>query len=398
MTEPSIFSRLKKYQATPARTQSENYLTEIFCWFLNESPEVEKRFWGLIGKKEHRKGIFDQAKQAKVQHWKTQVRRKMPDGSDVIADIVCCDENDAILALIEVKVDACLHPNQMKNYGQAFPSVPRILLAKVRSQFLEPGQSEAEVLWNEVAEVLSDLANKDLLTWEICRYLQEEGLGPVPKLSAVSADAYSNCMTLLRVLKQSFKNIKALNNKEVMQETYKDIPAEIQPRGLFFRDEWGRFGIEWTHANEATKGTHHWIPSIFTGIMRDGDDHCLPQEIRNELLFYVCIDLQYDQSWHAALIQAPCWSAFREEFLVAMREKGLIVRASLDNPWHPVMAYCSIASVMRKLAPETGEVKADVLEDELTGLAIEIVKTTVMLPHFVEVQRFIEEFNQGKQP
>ena len=81
----------------------------------------------------------------------------MPDGSDVIADIVCCDENDAILALIEGKVDVCLHLNQMKNYGQAFPSVPRILLAKARSQFSEPGQSEAEVFWNEVAEVLSDL-------------------------------------------------------------------------------------------------------------------------------------------------------------------------------------------------------------------------------------------------
>ena len=73
MTESSLFSRLKKYQATLARSQSENYLTEIFCWLLNESPEAEKRFWGLIGKKEHQEGIFDQAKQAKVRHWKTQV-------------------------------------------------------------------------------------------------------------------------------------------------------------------------------------------------------------------------------------------------------------------------------------------------------------------------------------
>ena len=269
MTESSLFSRLKKYQATLARSQSENYLTEIFCWLLNESPEAEKRFWGLIGKKEHQEGIFDQAKQAKVRHWKTQVRRKMSNGSDVIADIVCCNENDAILALIEIKVDACLHFNQMKNYGQAFPSVPRILLAKSRSQFLEPEQSEAEVLWNEVAEVLSDLANQDRLTREICRYLKEEGLGPVPKLSEVSAKVYSNCMTLLRVLKQSFKNIKSSNNKETIQGTYKGIPADIQPKGLFFRDAWGRFGIEWTHADEVTKGTRHWIPSIFTGIMRD---------------------------------------------------------------------------------------------------------------------------------
>lgn len=394
MAESSLFSRLKMYQATPERSQSENYLTEIFCWLLNESPEAEKRFWQLVGQKEHKAGIFDQVWQAKVRRWTTQERRKALDGTNVIADLVCFSERGAVLALIESKVGSFLHPHQMENYGKAFPGVPRILLVKERSQFSEPGQSEADILWNEVAEAVSDVAGQDLPTREFCRYLTEEGLGVIPKLSAANADAFSNCMALLRVLKLSFKNIKSLNNKETIQETFGGIPEEIQPKALFFRDDWGRFGLEWTHADEANKGTRHWIPAVFTGIMRDGEDHCLPGEIRNELVLYVCIDLQYDQSWHAALLQTESWSLFQEEFLEAMRAKGLTDRASLANPWHPVMAYLPVSTFMRKINPETGEVKADVLEDELTQWAIETVKTIVALPHFVEVQRFIEDFNR----
>ena len=394
MAESSLFSRLKMYQATPERSQSENYLTEIFCWLLNESPEAEKRFWQLVGQKEHKAGIFVQVRQAKVRRWTTQVRRKMPNGTNVIADLVCFGESGVVLALIEIKVASFLHPHQMENYGKAFPGVPRILLVKERWQFSEPGQSEADILWNEVAEAVSDVAGLDLPTREFCRYLTEEGLGVIPKLSAANADAFSNCMALLRVLKQSFKNIKSLSNKETIQETFGGIPEEIQPKALFFRDDWGRFGLEWTHADEANKSTRHWIPAIFTGIMRDGEDHCLPGEIRNELLLYVCLDLQYDKSWHDALLQTPCWASFQEEFLVAMRVKGLTDRASLANAWHPVMAYLPVSTFMRKINPETGEVKADVLEEELTQWAIETVKTIVALPHFVEVQRFIEEFNR----
>ncbi len=79
---------------------------------------------------------------------------------------------------------------------------------------------------------------------------------------------------------------------------------------------------------------------------------------------------------------------------MAMRVKGLTDRASLANAWHPVMAYLPVSTFMRKINSETGEVKADVLEEELTQWAIETVKTIVALPHFVEVQRFIEEFNR----
>lgn len=394
MTESSLFSRLKMYQTTPARSQSENYLTEIFCWLLNESPEAEKRFWQLIAQKESQAGCFDQARQAKARHWKTQERRKSSEGANVIADLVCFSDSGAVLALIESKVDSHLHENQMKNYGQVFPGVPRILLVKDRSQLTEPGQSEADVLWSEVTEAVSDVAGQDLPTREFCRYLTEEGLGVMPKLSAASADEFSNCMALLRVLKQTFKNVKAINNKETLQDTFRGISEEIQPRALFFRDEWGRCGLEWTHADEANKGTRHWIPAIFTGIMRDGEDHCLPVEVRNELLLYVCIDLQYDQSWHAALLQTANWSSFQEEFLEAMREKGLTDRASLANAWHPVMAYLPVSTFMKKINPETGEVKADVLEDELTKWAIDTVKTIVALPHFVEMQRFIADFSR----
>ena len=246
---------------------AEDFITEVFCWILQQEGVGDSFFEFLKNEKRewrNREAANDIISEIKKEEpsWSTQESRRISSGA-VRLDMICESESEKQALIFEHKTWAHLHANQLENYRQVgkekYGDKFAIILITAR-RYQKEQDPDLHFLWRDVYSWLdkwlckrlpdnapSTDANDTNLEF-VCRnfltLLEKRGLGPMPPIKARHFEAFG----YMHDAEQGRQRIKELLNvvkdrgwPEIVQEAMKTDSGILDSPSL--EDKWGRIGF-----------------------------------------------------------------------------------------------------------------------------------------------------------
>lgn len=294
--EDSIFAALGKYSPKENQKPEENYLTELFAWLLRNIDGYALEYVRLLNKV-----LNDQSRQ------KLQLLNDQGDEPDEIntqwtlqsgkrpdLKIVVKRRNRKDLCFVcEHKINAGLHPDQMKTYkDDEYLSEYEhyaVLVTLSKNQWTQKENTDISLLWSDIYKMTvifndSGTIEEGSFAKEILQhflaYMEEKGMG---SLSAIDVDGlafYWSGVHFLPTISGIFGELASLPWDEVVPEIAGCSFSEsgYSPES---KKRWGRIGIDffgndpekWVNGEKWANGFEPWRPGLFAGIIYDCKDH-----------------------------------------------------------------------------------------------------------------------------
>lgn len=369
---------------------AEDFITEVFCWILQQKGVgiaflkfLEGREWccRAIANK-----IISEI-QREEPSWKTQDSRRISSGS-VRLDMICESGKQALI--FEHKTWARLHDNQLENYrqvGKEYDKSAIILITARPYQKQKEQNPDLHFLWRDVHKWLNDrLCGKATGTDDtnlefVCRnfltLLEKRGLGPMLPIEHRHFEAFG----YMHDAEEGRQRIKEL--LEAVKDRWPQIAPEAMKTDLRIKDRWGRIGCD------VLEG---WRPGMFIGVLHDGRDHkveLLDEKTGPDACVILDMDCkqypEYQNNCHyKELVNclmkewppgSATWQAYHH------------LNAQNPNRWHPLHIRRKLADIL--LDGKSGEEQVDAFFETVK----EVVEFIVGLEEF---RRLREDLANGE--
>ena len=373
---------------------AENFITEVFCWLLNNTG------FGKTFRDKLRDKLMETC-DATVPDvgagctWITQKSYSYRlDGTEKKAqpDMVCESADRKTALIFEHKVDAFLHDRQLENYRRMGEerfkkNYKLILITKNRSQGNQ--EPDCHLLWRQVHGWLETAIDDTedagaLIARNFLALLEERGLGPMEKITVEQLEAFP----LVRVGEQRIKQlVERVAWEDLILKLATDFQDETSKTDLNklvpdFR--WGRYGV-YIFSGEYPD---NWSPGVFVGVMLHSRDHG-PLSDNDQPVACLIVDVaekwhnQYETSDEYSKLVGALESVVTNGWELHKPEPNSKPR----NPWHPLTIYKPLEAVLRPA--QTGDKQVDRFVKEVHKVTEKVLK----LDEFREFRRWFQSFD-----
>ena len=264
---------------------AEDFITEVFCWILQQKDVGDSFFEFLKNEKREWRDraaandIISGIQEGECS-WSTQQSGRISGGVKRL-DMICESGKQTLISgkqalIFEHKAWAHLHANQLKNYRQVGKKYAKSAIILITARPYQKEQNpDLHFLWRDVHKWLNDwLCDRTTGTDDtnlefVCRnfltLLEKRGLGPMPLIEARHCEAFG----YMHDAKEGRQRIKELLNvvkdhgwPQIVQGAMKADSEMLNSPKL--EDRWGRIGFS------VLEG---WRPGMFIGVLHDGGDH-----------------------------------------------------------------------------------------------------------------------------
>ena len=374
---------------------AENFITEVFCWLLNNT-DFGNTF---------RDKLMETCKTSDATvpdvgagcTWITQKSYRL-DGTPKRPDMVCESADGKTALIFEHKVDANLHYDQLKNYRRIgednFEKFRLILITKNKSQ----GNQEPDychLLWRQVhgwlETAIDDTEDADaLIARNFLALLEKRGLGPMEKITNEQLQAFPLACEYERVARVGEQRIRQLVERIAWEDPILDLVIDIQEKTAktdldkldpHFR--WGRSGV-YIFSGEYPD---NWSPGVFVGVMLHSRDHG-PLSDNDQPV--ACLIVDVAEKWHGQYETSDQYSK-----LVGALESVVTNGWELHkpepnskrwNPWHPLTIYKPLEAVFENT--QTGDEQVDRFVKEVHR----VTKSVLELEEFRQFQELFRKW------
>ena len=269
---------------------AEDFITEVFCWILQQE-DVGKAFLEFLQKRKWENKAAHNEIISGIQReeytWSTQESYRISSGVKR-PDMICeCESESGKQALIfEHKVRTKLHADQLKNYreiGKEKYGNDKSAIVLITAQNYQKEQNpDLHFLWRHVYDWLDTWLNEwlrdrasgpdDTNLEFVCRnfltLLKQRGLGPMPSITDKHFEAFQS----VHLAEEGRQRIKELLNrvKDFPWETWpalKERGRDVVNTDRKIQKNWGRIGFNLLN---------DWKPGIVVCVLHGwGTEWCL---------------------------------------------------------------------------------------------------------------------------
>lgn len=298
--ESNLLVNLRKYRPRENTDPLENFITEAFAHLLRSSTTITGALITYINTL-----LDDDIAWGEGEY---QVSTQENFGNK-FPDLVLKRETSALV--FEHKVHADLHHEQLHFYRQyAAENFSDYRIILITAQEYQHQQSpDCAFCWNNVYSLVKkhlDDVEPEVLWYakEFMALLKSENLGPVAPINPVAIQHYLEARALDEQLASLFRlaTLPQVNwpLKPDFVPVINDLSKRIEQR----------FGIEFRPVdNDLTRG---WFPGVFQGVIFDGSDHKLSEEMGNRL--HIAVVFDFDRRTHAQLRKSDIFKGFCQDF------------------------------------------------------------------------------------
>ena len=352
--EESIFSRLFRYKQTEKMSPTENYLTEMFAWMINNLPKFGQDYVMFLNSKcDNNSGIDTNCP------FTVSATTQFTVTKGFIDMVIKTDQNLGFIC--EHKVESNVSENQIQKYYDCRVEIDSsiefqtVLLTKNAEQHTH--EANIEFTWHNLYLHVSkqyegdvyDESEKKIIE-QFLIYLMEVGMGMKNNIKIGSVENYCEVMKLDQTLKGIFCEILDDTSWKKKCNGLTDFVASYNPGVPVKR--WGRIGIEFSD---------EWKPSIFAGVVLDNADHKL-KDFNDQPQLVVLIDC--DPEVKSELLNKP---EFKSLFnMISNFENGFSIDKSPKNKWRLLILQKPLKDVLKH--SEYEEQKKDITDEIIAGI------------------------------
>ena len=335
---------------------TENYLTEMLAWMIDNLPQFGHDYVQLLSAKCMESAAFDAADLFPVSA-KTQVKVK----TGFIDMVVITNHNIGFIC--EHKTDSLLSDDQIQKYYDHSDEIDdslvfkTVLLTKHSKQHTQ--DSDIALTWHELYEFFSRRlengeydSGETMITEQFLMYLTEVGMGRKDSIRIGSVEHYCEAMKLDQTLKSIFSDIVTDKELETKCCGIREFVSSYDPSVPARR--WGRIGIEFSDS---------WEPGIFAGVILDNKDHQL-REFNDQPQLVVLIDCDPERS--SDILSKPGFKNIMAN--IPDSENGFIIDRSPQSKWRSLILQKPLKDVLRH--NEYEEQKNDIMTEIISGINI----------------------------
>jgi len=284
--DKSLFLTLASYTPRPGRYATEDFLTELFAWILNNIEGYASDLLSLF----HNVNEAVPEYQAIQAHAETQKRSN----GGRIDLFVSIDENIAFI--FELKVNSWLSDGQIDKYMRHSEFLQEILysvlIVKHKKQWTQ--QADIQLTWTDIYKLTRRIRGrcKDderFVLDSFMHFLEGNDMGEKHAITQKVLAAVPEVLSGYQSLEYIFKELEAFPWKEDFEALdrlplkIKDIIKKASPK--FHKERWGRIGIDFFDS---------WNPGLFVGVIWNPKDHKIyPRLKENGPDFVVMLDYDY---------------------------------------------------------------------------------------------------------
>ncbi len=327
--QKNLLASLRKYRPREHHDPLENFITEAFCWILDNHPDFSSFFLEKIMSNPgmHLPG-FDSTTGA----WETQYNF-----GEYFPDMVYLSNNKIII--FEHKAWSKLHHNQIQNYrgfaDKNFDDNKIVLITA--SKYQHEQDPDLALCWSDIYLWVSEWIDKhpgvSFIFEDFIHLLKSEGMGPPAPISYESILYYYASEGIRNNISKLIVQVK---NREWHKKIKQDYKMCVEKkRGKVSGEAWGRIGL---HLLEL------WRPGIFIGFLLDGKDHCT-KPINKYKGPDFCLIIDFSEDLHSQYPYDPDYIEMikKLEIDVGKLGDGWELYDHLNDPdartknkWHPV--------------------------------------------------------------
>lgn len=273
----NLFCRLFSYSPRAGRNPLEDYCTEALVWCLRNAAAFRREFLlqlQIPGLSDRADGLifetqFNYRQEIDAEEHGGEQYQSLNAGR---FDILILAGDSSFAVVVEVKVDADFHHNQLKNYRQeldhsnSFKTVPedRRFVATITKLSAKPDLSDVNVTWSKIQELLA-MTDIEGDARSVCRsfaeFLKEKGMYPVKirKLTPEDTNNWASCFKyqnqLWHILDEVRKDDKI---KPLLRKGGQIICEKGEPDADLYFGIWGTgapywLGFEFKEENNSPK-------------------------------------------------------------------------------------------------------------------------------------------------
>ena len=360
-----LFTNLKKYRPRDGHTPTENFLTEVLVWILNNN-EVFAEFY--LQKILSKLDISIEIKEKF--YWKSQVNF-----NGYYPDVVL--ELEQVVIIFEHKVWAKLHPNQLDNYRDyAKDNYNNYYIILITGTVSHHEQNpDLSFCWSQIygwieswqKENEENFFLKNLLT-----LLKTDGLAPNSAISHNSILYYNET--------RHFETNIRMCLLKVCERINSSINSNFDFLSLKNQNAWNRIGF----GNNVNQDKS-WMPAIFCGVILDSKQHGNYPSVGKGVDFVLM--LSFSQNLHDRYLKNPLYKNLVVKIRELVREINsgwefnYHLKDKLDlniNKWHPIQVRKSVIEILR------GTTNPYEQEDRF------LKECQIIIPKIIQLEEFIK--------
>lgn len=298
--ESNLLVNLRKYRPRENTDPLENFITEAFAHLLRSSSVITGALITYIN------GLLDDEIAWGEGEYQVSTQENF---ANKFPDLVLKWETSVLV--FEHKVRADLHHEQLHYYRQyAAENFNDFRLILITAQEYQHQQSpDCAFCWNNVYSLVKkhlDDVEPEVLWYarEFMALLKSENLGPVAPINPVAIQHYLEAKALDEQLASLFRLATLPQVDWPLKPDFVSVVNDLSKRVE------QRFGIEFRPVdNDLTRG---WFPGVFHGVIFDGSDHKLSEEMGNRL--HVAVVFDFDRRTHSTLRNSATFKDFSTDF------------------------------------------------------------------------------------
>ena len=358
----SIFSSLFRYKQTDKMSPTENYLTDMLAWMINNLPSFGQDYVLFLNSKCKEKAELDANCPFAVSA-RTQVSVK--DG--FIDMVIITDQNLGFIC--EHKVDSELSEDQIKKYYDCRAEIDSslefqtVLLTKAIIQHKQ--NANIQIIWHNVYEFFSDPIRKEsykadekIIIEQFLKYLTEVGMGMKEAINPNGVTHYSAAINVEPLLSGVFNDIyrdfQKNNNIEVLCPRIHDFLRESKFLLNIPGKESGRIGIRFSET---------WHPGLFVGVQLNNKDNSLQSFDSPQLV--VIIDCMKGER---GKYQEKPWFQLIKQNEKRISENGFQIQTTSNNPWRVLILHKPLTTVLSQCKDDYDEQKDKIKNELINGI------------------------------
>lgn len=342
--DKSLFLTLAGYTPRPGRYATEDFLTELFAWILNNIEGYASSLLSLF----HDVNKTVPEYKAIQAHAETQ---KVINGGRI--DLFLAIDGD-VAFIFEHKVNSWLSDGQLDKYMKKSELLEEILysvlIVKHKKQWTQ--KADVQLTWTDIFKLTRRIRGryKDderFVLDSFLHFLEGNDMGEKHAITQRVLAAVPEVLTGYQSLEYIFKELETFPWKEKF-EALDSLPLKIKEMikkasPEFHKERWGRIGIDFFNT---------WDPGLFVGVIWNPKDHKIyPRLKENGPDFVVMLD--YDHK------DLKTYNSFKKslefkmlcEKLVSNHEgfdDFLYTSRDLPNPWRVAVLRIPLWEVIRE--------------------------------------------------
>lgn len=387
-TKYSLLLNLYKYVKGVSHFQHENFTTEAFVWLLRNDPKAASAFLGLIGKDNNIT-------------WDWEAHKVLKNGKipDIYASRNAPDSTCEEKIIVEVKLSADLHENQLESYSKVTRNRTIVLLTMYKGQHTQ--KADYYLVWDDIYTAFNKIKGRSVFLEDFLCYLNY--------IIKPLTDINISLSSLMNFIKNPVSD-ESLEMKNILRKIFRKAANEldltstkihIDNLDIYDVDVDGRLGINYGF-------TDVWYPSFFAGLFYK-TYLCKFEHISEKygMPFGVCICLD-GYSLDAKTVRKITSSDYWKNYISCVREilkddgwnvydgfnESKKIGAKSPLKWYPILIWKKFKNVIDdiKNKSKNGKISTFQLSDEFYTIIKHLYEALIAPQEFKIMQEEIAKY------